>query len=395
MRNIVQNIPNGGLDADSDNRYVDETDYRYALNIRNGVAYAGKQSVATNVKGNELVAYTLPAGTNKVVGAYNDTQQNTVIYFVWNSNGNDQILRYYPDTNEIKLIAQYDLGWTAATKITSISLINAKLLYWCDPKPRKINIEKATLDGKYKEWEIVLAKSNITANTFTMKALSMNGNVLKTVVLHVDAAPVGEKLSELAGLINSHNGFGDYFLAEYCDCKITVKELQPNSYYFIFESAPEYLIVPTNWYGLTLTDRMFDRAKWQPPYEPVTAYKKNPDINYNRVKDLVFQFRLQYWYDDNEGADLACGAISEIPINNIGCNGIAENTYNYIELNIPDGSLITPADLTILKQVRILVRQNNEGNWRIVENIDLCQWFDYVDGEQVATYDFYNTIAIS
>ena len=169
MRKIVQNIPNGGLDADSDNRYVDETDYRYALNIRNGVAYAGKQSVATNVKGNELVAYTLPAGTNKVVGAYNDTQQNTVIYFVWNSNGNDQILRYYPDTNEIKLIAQYDLGWTAATKITSISLINAKLLYWCDPKPRKINIEKATLDGKYKEWEIVLAKSNITANTFTMK----------------------------------------------------------------------------------------------------------------------------------------------------------------------------------------------------------------------------------
>ena len=393
MRKIVQNIPNGGLDADSDNRYVDETDYRYALNIRNGVAYAGKQSVATNVKGNELVAYTLPAGTNKVVGAYNDTQQNTVIYFVWNSNGNDQILRYYPDTNEIKLIAQYDLGWTAATKITSISLINAKLLYWCDPKPRKINIEKATLDGKYKEWEIVLAKSNITANTFTMKALSMNGNVLKTVVLHVDAAPVGEKLSELAGLINSHNGFGDYFLAEYCDCKITVKELQPNSYYFIFESAPEYLIVPTNWYGLTLTDRMFDRAKWQPPYEPITAYKKNPDINYNRVKDLVFQFRLQYWYDDNEGADLACGAISEIPINNIGCNGIPDTTYNYIELNIPDGSLITPADLTILKQVRILVRQNNEGNWRIVENIDLCQWFDYVDGEQVATYDFYNTIA--
>jgi hypothetical protein len=49
--------------------------------------------------------------------------------------------------------------------------------------------------------------------------------------------------------------------------------------------------------------------------------------------------------------------------------------------------------MSIIKQVRILVREGNEGIWRIVENLDYCQWVDLVDGNITATYTFYNDIA--
>ena len=386
---LVQNIPNGGLDTDKDNRYVAQDDYRYALNIRNGVAYAGKQNVVTNVKGNSLTPFLLPSGVNKVVGAYEDKQENTVIYFVYNSNGNQLILRYNPDANTITEVMRYNFGWTADTKITSVSLINAKLLYWSDPKPRKINIEKATLAGKIKTWEVVLAKSQLSNDFFQVVVTNMAGQNITSINVNITGATVADKLQALANTIN--NQLSQYFEAEYCDCKITLTEKQVNSYNISFTNLG-YLAIPLNWYG-TIIDRHIDRAKWQPPFEPIATYIKDTSINYNRVKGKVFQFRLQYWYDDFEGSDLALGAISEIPINNAICNEVAQDAFNCIELTIPDDSLWDIKDLSILKEVRILVREGNEGAWRIVENITPCEWFDRENNQSKATYRFYNNIA--
>jgi len=125
----------------------------------------------------------------------------------------------------------------------------------------------------------------------------------------------------------------------------------------------------------------------------LVEFAKDPNILYNRVSEKVFQFRLQYWYDDNEGSDLALGSISTIPINNMLCGSGVNDAYNCIQLTIPDTSLVTPSSMSIIKQVRILVREGNEGIWRIVENLDYCQWVDLVDGNITATYTFYNDIA--
>ena len=384
----------GGMDLDQSDVRVASTDWRTALNIVSGVAYTGQQNVITSVKGNTLEPYTLPTNSTKVVGAYADIQENTVIYFLHDltGSGKDQILRYDKDaSNKISLIVEYDFGWNADTEIKGVTLQSNKLLYWNDPKPRKINIEKAPIANKKKEWEIVIAKSVTGDDLVDFNVYSMNGTLLTTKLFFLDNEGVGAKLEQLADFINAE--LSQYFEAEYCDCKITLTEKQVNLVYPTIDNFPYYFIVPTNWYGNVLTDRIFDRAKWQPPLEPLVEFAKDPNILYNRVSEKVFQFRLQYWYDDNEGSDLALGSISTIPINNMLCGSGVNEAYNCIQLTIPDTSLVTPSSMSIIKQVRILVREGNEGIWRIVENLDYCQWVDLVDGNITATYTFYNDIA--
>lgn len=384
----------GGMDLDQSDVRVASTDWRTALNIVSGVAYTGQQNVITSVKGNTLEPYTLPTNSTRVVGAYADTQENTIIYFLHDltGSGKDQILRYDQDApTKIQLIVEYDFGWNADTEIKGVTLQSGKLLYWNDPIPRKINIEKAPIANKKKEWEIVIAKSVTGDDLVDFNVYLMNGALLTTKLFFLDGGSVGAKLEQLADFINAE--LSQYFEAEYCDCKITLTEKQVNLVYPTINSLPYYFIVPTNWYGNVLTERIFDRAKWQPPLEPLVEFAKDPNILYNRVAGKVFQFRLQYWYDDNEGSDLALGAISTIPINNMLCGSGVNEAYNCIQLTIPDTSLVTPSSMSIIKQVRILVREGNEGAWRIVENLDYCQWVDLVDGNITATYTFYNDVA--
>lgn len=384
----------GGMDLDQSDVRVASTDWRTALNIVSGVAYTGQQNVITSVKGNTLEPYTLPTNSTKVVGAYADIQENTVIYFLHDltGSGKDQILRYDKDaSNKISLIVEYDFGWNADTEIKGVTLQSNRLLYWNDPKPRKINIEKAPIANKKKEWEIVIAKSVTGDDLVDFNVYSMNGTLLTTKLFFLDTLLDEPKLEQLSNFINAE--LSQYFEAEYCDCKITLTEKQVNLVYPTINNFPYYFIVPTNWYGNVLTDRIFDRAKWQPPLEPLVEFAKDPSILYNRVSEKVFQFRLQYWYDDNEGSDLALGSISTIPINNMLCGSGVNDAYNCIKLTIPDTSLVTPSSMSIIKQVRILVREGNEGIWRIVENLDYCQWVDLVDGNITATYTFYNDIA--
>lgn len=154
-----------GIDTDSENRMVDSKDYRYALNIRNGIAYLKRTGGTTNVKGNEKIVkivypYTdvAPSGKNKCIGTYEDKQNATLIFFIWNSEGYHQIMRFYPDKKstaspygEVHQLCVYDFGWESWTKITSVDLVAGKLLYWCDNiKSRKLNIEKANLVEKQK-----------------------------------------------------------------------------------------------------------------------------------------------------------------------------------------------------------------------------------------------------
>ena len=91
---IDKRIFTGGLDRDSDERIVQNGDYRYALNIRNTSSDGDEVGTVQNVQGNLLVSYSLPAGLNKVIGSCHHNADNTVYYFVWNNNGSHSILEY-------------------------------------------------------------------------------------------------------------------------------------------------------------------------------------------------------------------------------------------------------------------------------------------------------------
>src|ERR1035441_10495034 len=108
----------GGMDQDSSDMAINygpggekspRQNYRYAKNYRTAINAANKGRALTSVLSTLAVTtfilpYTggvFPAGQNRCVGAPL-THDNLIIFFVWNSIGYNQILRYYrskTDTN--------------------------------------------------------------------------------------------------------------------------------------------------------------------------------------------------------------------------------------------------------------------------------------------------------
>ena len=94
---------NGGLDTDSDDRFVQQGDYIDAQNISK--FYDGDGGLVVNVEGNEEVENTyLPSGTNKCIGWCYDTENNGIIIFNYNSNDDHGIYRYLKDSDTFEKI---------------------------------------------------------------------------------------------------------------------------------------------------------------------------------------------------------------------------------------------------------------------------------------------------
>lgn len=131
--------------SDTEQRLVEQGYYRYGLNIRALSSDQDAIGAIENTKGNTLVTYALPVGTNKVVGTYDYKLTNNVYYFVYNTFGNHSILEYDANANVVNKVLQNSLlAFSPNYLITGINVIEG-LLYWTDDnkEPRKINIAKA------------------------------------------------------------------------------------------------------------------------------------------------------------------------------------------------------------------------------------------------------------
>lgn len=145
-----------GIDSDSSPEMMPEGVGRWRLNVRVLQSDGGEDQSAESLKGNTLVAFTLPAGTNTVIGSKEDPLQKKSYYFVYNSFNLHSILEFNHVTNVIAKVFQDGiagnpaniLNFSVNNLITGINIIEltatAHLLYWTDNlnEPRKINIEK-------------------------------------------------------------------------------------------------------------------------------------------------------------------------------------------------------------------------------------------------------------
>lgn len=149
----------GGLNLDDAIYNVPKNSYIDAENITTDAIAGANDKAITNIVGNQLVNYTLPAGINVCIGAYPNNVRNTVIYFVWNSNDNHLILEYDNNFGTISPIfenlvdsAGIDiLNFDRNKKITSINVYNRNpsfdegdLLFFIDSlgRPTGIDIER-------------------------------------------------------------------------------------------------------------------------------------------------------------------------------------------------------------------------------------------------------------
>lgn len=96
---VINNPFNGKLNLDVAEYRISNGDYIDALNITKDAQGRGQDRVVSNIVGNTLIPYTLPSGTNKIIGFYPDKIRNRAYYFLWNSNGYNTIL-YYDLSND-------------------------------------------------------------------------------------------------------------------------------------------------------------------------------------------------------------------------------------------------------------------------------------------------------
>ena len=73
-----------GMNGGSEERFLVEGEYRYALNVRSGSSDNDNIGAIENTKGNTKVELSLPPGINTCIGALEDKNQRKVYYFVYN-----------------------------------------------------------------------------------------------------------------------------------------------------------------------------------------------------------------------------------------------------------------------------------------------------------------------
>jgi len=141
---IINNPFNGKLNLDVAEYRISNGDYIDALNITKDAEGSGQDRVVSNILGNTLLPYTLPSGTNKIIGFFPDKVRNRAYYFLWNSSGYNSILYYDLNNNIIVkvLVSKTDsdgidiLTFNPSYKVLSVNIFyrdnEGDILYFND-----------------------------------------------------------------------------------------------------------------------------------------------------------------------------------------------------------------------------------------------------------------------
>lgn len=120
-----------GLDLDTDYYSLPRDAYADALNITRDAFSSNRDLGITTIVGNRLVNYTLPAGTNKVVGALGVLVRNTVLYCVYNSNNLHSVLEYNNSNRTISKVFENitDSGGENILSFNTIDCVTSMNIY--------------------------------------------------------------------------------------------------------------------------------------------------------------------------------------------------------------------------------------------------------------------------
>ena len=73
----------GGMDMDTDERFMPKTDYKKAVNCRISKTDEGNDGIVENIRSNALTNNNLIQAGDKCIGNYEDKSTGTVIFFIY------------------------------------------------------------------------------------------------------------------------------------------------------------------------------------------------------------------------------------------------------------------------------------------------------------------------
>jgi hypothetical protein len=386
-----KNIFIGNLDLDTEIRLVKDNDYVGALNIRNYKSRDGGYKEVQRMRGNEIIPYAQPVGDNQAIGSLENLATRINYSFVWNSEGDMEIRENDIDTNEVRLIARHDFGWQRDKYITNSDIVDNKLLFWTDTKPRRINIQKSRADKKHKANIYFASKTKPFWNpspVFSVNIIVSDANApvaIEALPIAIPFETRNDAASVVATFINNNINLSAFCEATVCGDAVEI-EFKQEGYYtievIISDTNYTAISVPHNYY-FAITEPIYDAARYPLNCPPKVQIKQDNDrVGFDNIEKTTWQFATQVIYDDFDESTLS--PYSDISYINCTQKG------NYVEVDYTDDRLNNPTDLSIISKVRILGREGNFGKWRILTVIDQQDFWKDSGEVGLNIYKFFN-----
>ena len=272
----------GGLNQDKSEYALAPNEYSYALNIRNAGTEGGKVGVVTNAKGNEEVSFTLPTGSNRVIGSYSDTSKERIFYFVWNSEEDHLVLQYSVKSSSIsKVMQSSSLEFDFNFLITGVAVIydddNSDLLYFTDDnsEPKVIAIDAGIR----------------SMDTSVYRGLWSAGSFTQNQVVYFD--------------INNYRYFYRVTAATTSNTPYTTTT-DPNAN-TDWELSPIGYVYPDT---ISVSDLSIMPSA--PTQAPEVEYFTDWQVETNTLRGRLWKFKYKWVYSDNR--ESAWSPISQVPI---------------------------------------------------------------------------------
>lgn len=377
----------GGINADDSHILLDPKEYLNAFNLRFTTSENGSVGEMSNIEGNTLLnttinstgtttTWSLPSGTNRTIGAYEDTPNKRVFFFNWNYNGEHGIYCYDSKVGLVYTVlvsSNTNDGLSFSNDITGVAMIGS-LLYWTDGvnPQRRINVDAAikanhpTYSTTYDAYKtmilgVITPGSGYTNGTYTNISLTggtgsgakatftIAGGAVTSVVVTYGGVGyvVGDTLSA-SGVVGG-SGFS-----------VQVKSLIASSVINVIRNQPAY---------------------------PVTV-NKGSDGTYpnNLIQGEAFQFAYRFIYRDFETSVFS--PFSKL----MNINTATENTagYDYISVTIP---LAQHIEQDVIR-VEVAVKYILGGKMSVIKTFD--SGFEAHNISTALTFKFYNdTVGVS
>lgn len=382
------------MDLDTEARDLPPNATRECYNIRSGnTSTNGKNNIET-IKSNLDIstlpinaAISLPPGINKSIGTVKDIENNALINFVQNSNGNHCILRIFLDNRIEKILYRKTLLYFSK-RINHANVIGGMLMFTDgvdnglligqQNSPRKLNIVRATAMTNQFTTDPILPAYDFGHLYLEDDKVEYNGRFYRSYHGSIGIVPTNVnywfplRTKYVKDEILGYTGNCYQVLQD-----VTTQDPTDASYFKLIEYK----------HYDSLTKEILSRGK-NPPFQPTFTITTDKNVTINRLRDKIFQFRTRYIYDDNEKSTWSCMSIPTL-IN-------LESQDGYYS----DGSINNTINLSFntgtkeVVRVQISTRINN-GDWVLVDDIHKYDkdWNVLITSNTTYSYAFKNDIA--
>lgn len=350
--------------------------YRYALNIRNGNSERGAVGVITNAEGNQEFSVTLPAGGNRVIGAYDDEAHDRVIYIVHNTGGNNRIFAYNYEEGVVQTIVSDSnnvLDLNVDYLVTAINVVadkSTEYLLFTDNygEPKNIDVQAG----------IRTYDTAIDTGLYTYRKFLGDYDTVSPTTANKD--DVYSREIDITDTLGSTQSITVFYRAT------AVTSQDPTSSTTVFTPNSDWQICPAGYIYGNHTQESFTNIIKPHLNQPESNYTTTGS-DYNFLEGSLYQFKVRYVRSD--GRESSWSPVSTFIAPNTQLDSLINiDSYNNARvLNNAIRLYMDAPDPTIFKSIKVAVRRamndNFPSDWQLADSVPLTDYGSYVYGDRL------------